>query len=193
MGIPILIGLLFGSAAFFSARYFYETRRSNANTNTNIKWAFGLWFMIFGLIAGLVVSHYTGEKIAKRCLEKNQVVITKTINLVPFCPWSDGVYIATSKKYYELYLVNPYRNVIYFLEQHKQSIEFVEREWDQTKKEIVFSDSGGFIQEIRPDVGVFWRWFVGKIPTKSQIVIPEGGLQEGSVVTTYTFVPLDPK
>lgn len=193
MGIIILMGLLCGSASFFSARYFYEARRPRVKINTNTKWAFAFWFMIFGFMAGVTIRHYVGENITKRCLEKNQVVTTKTINLVPFNPWSDGVYVVTSKKYYELYLINPYRNVIYFLEEDKQSIKLMEREWDQKKEEIVFSGSGGFIQEIRTDVGVFWRWFVTKIPSKSQIVIPEGGLQEGSVVTTYTFVPFNPK
>lgn len=173
MGIPFLMGFLFGVGAFF------VVMKKNKIPDKKIKWTEGLILGIFGMVLGTGVSLDVGKRIAKKYLMSESAMVLKTIGLLPFSN-SHGAYIVTGKNQYG-------EKVAWYLQE-----ELFEEPYDEIidRNMIVFTnDTAPAKQLVKVNVGSFWKWFA-LVPNKYRFVIPDKGLQKGKILKTYKFIPV---
>lgn len=174
MGIPFLMGFLFGVGAFF------VVMKKNKIPDKKIKWTVGLILGIFGIMLGTGVSLDVGKRIAKKYLMSESAMVLKTIGLLPFSN-SHGAYIVTGENQYG-------EKVAWYLQEGELFEEPYNNIIDSNM--IVFSNaSAPAEQSVRVNIGIFWRWFA-IIPIKNRFIVPAGGLQEGRIVKNYKYIPV---
>lgn len=182
MGIPFLMGLLFGAGVFFAIYYSYE--KKDKTPDKKIKWVLGTIFAVVGIIVGGVFSELVGEKIAKKCsVSQASLRVLETVDLLPFCG-SLGAYIVTGEN-------NNGKKVAWYL----QEDQLFEEPYNDIvdRKMIVFTNvTAPAKQLVKVNVGSFWKWFV-IIPNIQRLVIPAGGLHKGMIIKTYKFIPVYPE
>lgn len=179
MGITFLMALLLSAVAFTIS---YRNEKKYEKQDKETKWLATLFFCILGSFVGLLVSILIGEKISNNYLASESVVVFGTLDLQPFSN-SNDVYIVTGEN-------NNGKKVIWYLQGEELFEEPYNAKIDRNM--IIFTSTTAPVKQlVKVDVGSFWELFAF-IPESNRyrFVIPYGGLQEGKILKTYKFIPV---